>query len=375
MTKDGLRSAFSTAAVLSVLVAACAPGCGGGTKRGIPFAPEAGAAGEAGTSGSSGSGRVPSAGNAGSPSVGGSNNADEDGGVGGALPGSMTGGATNDAGQPGVEAAGAAGQPLELPPDIDAGVDCLSPSAEPALTAASAGLPASGLALWVRADRGVYMTTAHRVCAWADQSGHGRLLTNSSSDDRPLWNATGVGGRPAIHFDNTGRYLYTNELLGMAPTSARTFIAVVQLVNTTARFQTLTQGQANSPGTYLTLEANTFNTAGSRECVYAMNNSFDSGLATSTAPRVHVYTLGTMTPGTPLLGAIDYRVNGATQTLTRNAGGLGNGNFEDFSGANYTAIGSGPDAFIAEALFYDRALSVTERASVEVALEARYAIQ
>ena len=82
-----------------------------------------------------------------------------------------------------------------------------------------------------------------------------------------------------------------------------------------------------------------------------------------------------MTPGTAILGAIDYRVNGATQSLTRTSGGLGNGNFEDFSGANYTLIGGCTDAFIAEALVYDRALSTTERGTVEAALEARYGIE
>ena len=67
-------------------------------------------------------------------------------------------------------------------------------------------------------------------------------------------------------------------------------------------------------------------------------------------------------------------MNGATQSLTRTPGGLGNGNFEDFSGANYTAVGGCADAFLAEALIYDRALSITERGTVEAALEARYGI-
>jgi hypothetical protein len=76
-----------------------------------------------------------------------------------------------------------------------------------------------------------------------------------------------------------------------------------------------------------------------------------------------------------VLPAIDYRVNGATQTLTRTAGGLGNGNFESFAGANFTSVGAGPaDAFVAEVLVYDRALSVSERQAVEAALKTRYSI-
>jgi hypothetical protein len=109
-----------------------------------------------------------------------------------------------------------------------------------------------------------------------------------------------------------------------------------------------------------------------------MNNGYDSALATSTELRVHVYTMGTsgpLTVGTPVLPAIDYRVNGATQTLTRTAGGLGNGNFESFAEANFTSVGgNAAEAFVAEVLVYDRALSVPEREAVEASLKTRYSI-
>src|SRR4029077_1316137 len=106
------------------------------------------------------------------------------------------------------------------------------------------------------------------------------------------------------------------------------------------------QGQSGTPGTYLGVDTNTFATAGGREGVYMMNNAYDSALATTTAaPRVHVYTISTMTAGTPVLSGIDYRVDGVTQTLTRTSGGLGNGNFENFSTANFTSVATGRDGF------------------------------
>ena len=71
-----------------------------------------------------------------------------------------------------------------------------------------------------------------------------------------------------------------------------------------------------------------------------------------------------MAPTTPVLSAFDYRVDGATQTLTRTAGGLGNGNIEDFSSANFTLVGLGPSAIVAEALIYNRALSASEIATL-----------
>jgi hypothetical protein len=263
-------------------------------------------------------------------------------------------------------------------PDIDAGAGCLSPGTESPLSAASAGLPADGLALWVRADRGVYMTAQSEVCAWKDQSGNDRLLSAAST--RPIWQGASVGGMPAIHFSAVGTDLYTPDLLGIGATSARTFIAVAELVNTTGRFHPILQGQGNSAGTYLGIDANTWQTAGSLEGVYVTNNSYDTALATSASPRVHVLTVTTLMPGTAVTAAIDYRVNGATQTFTIKAG---SGTLVDFSAADFTAVGavsgtpSTPgygDAMVAEALIYDRALTVNERAAAEAALEARYGI-
>src|SRR4051812_9965083 len=40
--------------------------------------------------------------------------------------------------------------------DIDAGAGCLSPGAATPVSAAADGLPADGIVLWMRADRGVY---------------------------------------------------------------------------------------------------------------------------------------------------------------------------------------------------------------------------
>ena len=146
-------------------------------------------------------------------------------------------------------------------------------------------------------------------------------------------------------------------------------------MSATNRFQVVFQGQSGTPGTYLGLDTNTFDTAGSREGVYMMNNGYDTALATTTAsPRIHVYTISTMTAGTPVLSGIDYRVDGVTQTLTRTSGGLGNGNFEDFSGANYTGVATNTEGIVAEVLIYDRALSVAERGAVEAALKTRYGI-
>ena len=288
-----------------------------------------------------------------------------------------------------AEASAGDGSPEAAPP-IDAGAGCLPPGTESPLSPTTEGLPSNGLALWLRADHGVHLTAANRVCAWADESGNGNTFSNLGST-RPLLvglggdggidaGQDGVGGRPAVYFDAPGSALGVGGLLGIAATQARTFIVVTRMVATAGRFQSIAQGSSGSAGTYVMIDANTWQSAGDREGVYVTSNSYDTALATSTAPRVHVFTIETLTPSAMVAGNTDYRVNGATQSLTLKSG---SGIIESFSAANYTSIGnpnttntvgSAGTGVIAEVIVYSRALDVTERASVETALMARYGI-
>jgi hypothetical protein len=373
-----------------VLIASSLLGCSSSSSTGnVPLldaGPDVlGSGGRSGTSGASNAGGSPASG--GKSNSGGASNAGGTSGNGGT---SNSGGASNaggtstdgggadgglpdasiDAASDGAIDGAEAGTTL---PSIDAGADCLPPSIATALSPSANGLPTAGLAVWLRADRGVYKTASNGVCAWVDQSGNGNVFRDATAG-QPQWVDASVGGQAAIQFSVASGPMTVGGVVGIAPTSGRTFIAVVKLVDTAARFQAVMQGQGSTAGTYLNLDANTFNTVGSREGVYATNNAYDSPLATSTAPRVHVYALSTLVPGTSVLGALDYRVNGATQTLTRTSGGLGNGNLEDFSQANFTLVGNDGTAFLAEALIYDHALGTAEKKQVEQSLEARYGI-
>jgi hypothetical protein len=89
-----------------------------------------------------------------------------------------------------------------------------------------------------------------------------------------------------------------------------------------------------------------------------------------------------MTVGSPVLAAVDYRVNGVARTLTAAAANGGN-NLQDFSGANFTQVGGTAsqtttgvptDALLAEVLVYNRALDASEKQNLENALKARYSI-
>jgi hypothetical protein len=126
-------------------------------------------------------------------------------------------------------------------------------------------------------------------------------------------------------------------------------------------------------GTYLGIDTNSFNTAGQRFGVYLTNNAYDSDRATDLDPHVHSLVYDTMTPGVPALANMHYRIDTAVRTLTRNPGGLGAGNIEDFSGANFTAVGNA-NLTLAEIVVYGRALDGTDLDAVEGYLLARYGI-
>jgi hypothetical protein len=246
------------------------------------------------------------------------------------------------------------------------------------LDAADAGLPTQGLRLWLRADLGVATLGAAgvSVCRWEDLSGNARHFTPAFAATPPTLAAAGLRGRPSVTFPTDSQALVRYDLLGIAPTAGRTVALIGINRDLTRRYQAFLQGQPNTPGTYLGLDTNTFQTAGAREGAYVTNNGYDVDLATSTSARTHLFSVSTMVPGTALPGALTYTVDGVERTLTRTPGGLGNGLIEDFSGATYTALGAGAAGFLGaelgDVLVWDRALTASERAQVEAYFSARY---
>ncbi len=255
---------------------------------------------------------------------------------------------------------------------VDAGTDagvarddagCPFPSGV-TVDAADAGLP-PGLVLWLRADLGVATLDGGAVCRWEDLSGHQHDVYPATAT-LPRFSPTGLQGGPALLF-TTLNHLVRGDVLGLSPTQGRTVATRAQLADTTHRFHQMLQGQAGTPGKYFGLDQNTFVTAGSREGVYVTNNSYDSDLVTSGQPHVHVYSVSSLVVGTVLPGALVYAIDGVPRTLLLRAGA---NRVSDFSGANFTAVGYGPQAgfgsaALAEVLIFDHALNDAERLAVE----------
>ncbi len=246
------------------------------------------------------------------------------------------------------------------------------------LSAADAGIPTTGLVLWLTAEVGVATLDGGAVCRWEDVSGNGRHFTPLSSG-LPRLEQMKFEGRAAVVF-STNTALQNDSVLGIPATQGRTFAARTQISDTTRRFGTIMQGLRSTNWKYLELEQNTFNTVGSRVGVYVTANAYDSDLMTTSSPTTHVYSIADLTTGTVLPTGLVYSVNGTPRTLARTPGGNGpsgpgNNLVWDFAGANFTSIGeTATTGFtggsIAEILVYDHALTTMERIAVEAYLSS-----
>ena len=72
----------------------------------------------------------------------------------------------------------------------------------------SGDLPMAGLALWLRADKGLTLNGSS-VAEWADQSGQGRLATQPVGVNQPLLAVTPLG-KPVLRFDGANDFLSFN---------------------------------------------------------------------------------------------------------------------------------------------------------------------
>ncbi|NBC86435.1 MAG: T9SS type A sorting domain-containing protein [Bacteroidetes bacterium] len=70
---------------------------------------------------------------------------------------------------------------------------------------------ASTLALWLSPTDGITEDGSNRVSNWADLSGNGRDVAQSSAGDRPAFNTTTVNGLAVPEFDGSGQFLSNTD--------------------------------------------------------------------------------------------------------------------------------------------------------------------
>ncbi|MBK6695799.1 MAG: hypothetical protein IPG50_26860 [Myxococcales bacterium] len=236
-----------------------------------------------------------------------------------------------------------------------------------------AGFPTTGLALWLRGDRGVATVDGGAVCRWDDMSGNGRSFKPGAAQ-APVFSPTGIRNLPAVSFVGN-RPLVREDVLGIAPTSARTFAIFQAIADTTHRIS-FYQGNFATNDVYFGIDQNTFQTVGGREGVYIAGNAYDSNITTSGQPRSHIYSISSMVPDGGLPGVLTYAVDNTLATLTRTPGGTGNSKVWDFSGAHRTGMGFADATFtggaIGEVLIFDRELDASERTAVHQYFQSHF---
>jgi hypothetical protein len=204
----------------------------------------------------------------------------------------------------------------------------------------------SGLQLWVRADAGV-SESPHRVAQWADVSGTGAngAMAQTSFKSRPALITDPGTGRPAIRFDGTDDYLAFPAAL----TSIRTVFWVIH-------------ESPSAPSTWKALlgHASLYNfICGPSHQIW--DGTFTSPSIRSGETRINGGLVNGLTTNRPTAPAILSVV--ATGAVAA-----------DSFGRERNLAGRYWHGDLAELIVYDRALTDSERQSVEQYLSSKYGI-
>jgi hypothetical protein len=235
-------------------------------------------------------------------------------------------------------------------------------------------IPRSGLKLWLRADMGV-TTVSGVVSNWADLSGNGNDVAQSSPESRPVLVSNAIGGRPGISFPGSPAspavYLHNTTANPVSSGTARTLIIVAKAGRSGSIISAPFSFRRSSPFFGVTWTPY-------MGPVYVYSDGATTNLGVSPSPNYSAaYVLEYGADGNSSHN-ITFAVNGASQTVSSIAGsgcpsdtgttGFTVGAREDDAGAT-TFNGE-----ICEILVYDHVLSSPDLTSVRQYLQARYGI-
>ena len=213
------------------------------------------------------------------------------------------------------------------------------------LTRSEEAPPSSGLAVWVRADAGI-STDAIYITSWADQSGRGNHLTQTTGTKVPVLVQNAANGLPALRFDGNSDLLnFTTRLAG----AIRTVFWVVREDAAAPAARRSLLGDASTGNDFRGGSAGTLWASDATATQTVNGSTFINGLP----------VVGTATPRPKSMSVI---------SLVTTSG----------ASANFFGTSFGTQEFwwgdLAEMIIYDRALTSSERAEVEGYLTAKYAI-
>lgn len=225
-----------------------------------------------------------------------------------------------------------------------------------------AAIPLNGLRLWLKADVGISRDASDFVSWWADQSGNNFDVTQRASSKQPLFVDNAVNGKPAIRFDGIDDYLQTSGAINLiAGTKNYSFFVVVKPGSAQKMYADIIE-YFHGVNTNFVLQRNNPNAVNDFDVFGTIPQRLDSA-------QFQMFTQVT--------------VNGSSGYSYLNGGNkLSEPNTRNYSEPNYFAVGNCAlerwsrqfNGNIAEIIFYNAALSDTNRIAVERYLLSKYAI-
>lgn len=227
---------------------------------------------------------------------------------------------------------------------------------------APAAPPVAGYVLWVNSQQGLYQDAAKTtpatanndpVGAWADQSGNGHDITQSTSGNRPLLKTAQINSLPGILFDGTNDVLKASAFTLNQPETVFIVYQVTGFTQGDVVFDgnsadTMLYYQWNDPSNNTRMYAGNILTP--LESTAAGNWLIFCGIFNNTSSQ------GRKNAGTAVTGTVG----------VSNAGGFTLG--AEANIANWGNI------TVAEVIIYASALGTTDETSVRNYLNTRYAI-
>ena len=220
------------------------------------------------------------------------------------------------------------------------------------IAAGGGGIPGAGLHLWLRADTGIVLASGSQIARWLDQSGNGRNASMATVTRQPSLVGGAINGRPVVRF-------FGAQSLAL------------EVNSTPTRFSAFVVGKNSMPSESFSMILGAGGSTPNHQLRW--ENGSQALFVTNNAGTVITSPIG----NTRVYHALSTRYDGATITFYRDGNAMSSSAYTTSVPWTIAQVGAWFSSNflvgdLAEVIIYDRALSETERASVNAYLRSKY---
>lgn len=228
------------------------------------------------------------------------------------------------------------------------------PGADGCAGVSGSDIPLSGLHMWLRADAGIIPSSGAKIFQWLDQSGNGRNARMATVERQPSIVGGALNGQPVVRFSGA-QSMYLDVFT--QPTTFSVFIVGKNSLASESFSMILGPG-GNSPNNQL-----------------RWDNGSQALFVTGNAQTIRTSPIG----NTRVYHALSARYDGSTMTFYRDGNSMSSTTFSSSAPWTIASVGSWYSSYfmvgdLAEVILYARAVSETERASVNSYLRSKYGL-